>query len=401
MRRSAPNSLTSILAAALIFATVAWSCSYTHPIWIPRRANADPLFRFVKNRKVGYINAKGQIVIPATLPFSNTNDGEEFFEGRLEIDYEDGIGTYIDTKGRKFQLLKDEEEAGYFSEGLGVAKKRGSDLWGFKDKTGKFVISAQFTGLLGIEEFHGGLADIAVNGKTGYIDRTGKFVIPPAFLQASQFNEGIAVVIAEGPCVYVPTGPCSSPAFSPEREKGESANRPMCKFAFIDKTGKFITEQRFDDAGSFSEGLAPVKVGKLWGFIDAFGNLEISPQFESAEPFSDGQALVKAGGLFGYVNHDGAYAIQPRFKNAEGFVDGRAVVENDRGIYAYIDHAGKQAFPGEFAMGSSFFKGLAHVALLPKNGNAGPWRAGWTYAYIDKTGRKVFTYRVDPPRDDE
>lgn len=50
---------------------------------------------------------------------------------------------------------------------------------------------------------------------------------------------------------------------------------------------------QFDQADSFSGGLARVKIGNKWGYIDKKGKLVIQPQFDEAASFSEGLALVK------------------------------------------------------------------------------------------------------------
>jgi uncharacterized lipoprotein YddW (UPF0748 family) len=50
---------------------------------------------------------------------------------------------------------------------------------------------------------------------------------------------------------------------------------------------------QFDQADSFSEGLARVRIGDKWGYIDQTGQFVISPQFDEANSFSEGVALVQ------------------------------------------------------------------------------------------------------------
>jgi len=59
-----------------------------------------------------------------------------------------------------------------------------------------------------------------------------------------------------------------------------------------------VIEPQFNDAGSFSEGLAAVKINGEWGFIDKTGKLIIEPQFDRAGSFFEGLAAVNIGGKF-------------------------------------------------------------------------------------------------------
>lgn len=78
-------------------AAVAFGCSWDYAIWIPRSRSADPLYRFVKNGKAGYIDGRGRILIPPKFP-AYGNSGAEFHDGRLEIGASNG--KYVDHTGR-------------------------------------------------------------------------------------------------------------------------------------------------------------------------------------------------------------------------------------------------------------------------------------------------------------
>jgi len=62
----------------------------------PANNSADPLYRFVKNGKAGYIDHTGKVAIPPTLEVHG-NYGSEFHDGLLEIGVSDG--RYVDRTG--------------------------------------------------------------------------------------------------------------------------------------------------------------------------------------------------------------------------------------------------------------------------------------------------------------
>jgi hypothetical protein len=368
------------------------ACSWDQWIWMIRSKNADPLYRFVRDDKAGYIDGLGKVVIEPTLDVYG-NSGGEFHDGLLEI----GVysGKYIDTAGKRV-IDKWFERGWAFSEGLAVAMPSRGGKWGYIDHSGEFVISPRFETYPNgyVYSFSEGLAMIETSKRYGYINRFGDVVIPPRFLHGTNFHDGMARVINEGPCSYSNDSPCPEVHVLPESDGREV---PRCKFTFIDKTGTVVSAERYDRAKDFSEGLAPVRMGGRWGYIDKKGHLVIKPIFEDAEPFSEGFALVQREGIYGYVDRTGAIVIPPQFKHAESFVEGRAVVGDfsKGGDFYYINKLGQQAFPLRYALASHFYKGLAHVKLKSENlkddNEDDLYRAG-KFAYITPSGKEIFIY---------
>ncbi len=66
------------------------------------------------------------------------------------------------------------------------------------------------------------------------------------------------------------------------------------KWGFVKTDGTVLLEPVYEDAKSFSKGLAAVRQDGKWGYIDKTGALIIPPTFEDAGPFSKaGTAFVK------------------------------------------------------------------------------------------------------------
>jgi len=371
-----------IAAGILLYIPVAHACSWSYVIWGIRSKPADPLFRFVRNGRSGYIDSAGKVVIQPLLP-SGDNFFGEFHEGLVAIKDEHGY-RYLDRSGR-LVFHTDAWLAFDFSEGLAPASSySGPAKWGFVDRTGNFVVPPQY---FGVEEFSEGLARVSVSGEvgsTGYIDHNGKFTIPARLSYGSSFHEGLAAVIIDGPCRFSNGGSCGRAEFRPVQ-----ANATYdCRYAFIDKSGKPISGLRFDDAKDFSEGFAAVRIGREWGYVDKSGQLAVSLKFDSAEPFSEGLAAVIQNGKTGFIDYSGNFVILPQFESAGDFSDGRALIaESDRRgqlAYRFIARNGKPAFSETFAAAAPFSYGLAHVAFsgLSKG----------TFAWINTSGEPVFTY---------
>ena len=377
--------------AIVPFAIESFACSYAYPIWGIRDRSADPLFRFVRNGKSGYIDARGKIAIPALLPLGDNFRGQ-FHQGLAPIEV-NGFIRYYDRNGvEAFRL--DAWLAFDFSEGFAPASKRdehNNPKWGFVDRTGRFVIAPQYSWVDGFSE---GLAKVSVSGETGsvgYVDHSGKFVIPANLSYGSDFHDGLTAVVADGPCRIVNGGSCGPPELYPSNPGALVLSLfglgYDCRWIFVDKEGKRVSYARYDYAGDFSEGFAAVRIGAKWGYSDKSGRNAVAPEFDWAGDFSEGLAAVSQGGKIGFIDRGGHFAIAPQYSMAGAFSDGRALItelREDHSIsYRYIDRSGHPAFNGAYPLASGFTHGLAHVALSKD-----------TFAWIDTSGTPVFKYRA-------
>jgi hypothetical protein len=80
-------------------------------------------------------------------------------------------------------------------------------------------------------------------------------------------------------------------------------SRPGASGALSTKNGKMVLESKFEKAGSFREGLCPVRSNSKWGFINRFGIFVIPPQFDQADHFTNDLAAITTGGTNKYIDH--------------------------------------------------------------------------------------------------
>jgi hypothetical protein len=199
-----------------------------------------------------------------------------------------------------------------------------------------------------------GLYRVRQNGKFGFMERSGRMVIQPQFDDALSFSEGMAWV------------------------------RVGKKVGFIDKAGKIVVTPQFDDAQSFVYGRAGVKLccggwgerhfGDRYGFIDSDGKYIGAPEFLWVGQFSGDRSgdlapVQSPAGQFGFISRSGKIAIEPTFEDTSvlGFTGGTAPVRS-KGKWGYIDHAGKWTTDPQFDSAWNFSDGLAAVAVSEKWG---------------------------------
>jgi hypothetical protein len=73
------------------------------------------------------------------------------------------------------------------------------------------------------------------------------------------------------------------------------------KWGFCTPDKKMVVQPKYDDAWSFSEGLARVKLNGKYGFIDKTGKEIVTPKYDYALYFSEGLAGVKLNGKYFYI----------------------------------------------------------------------------------------------------
>ena len=201
------------------------------------------------------------------------------------------------------------------------------------------------------------------------------------------------------------------------------------KLGFMDALGNTVIQPRFDDAGYFFDGLARVRVGKLWGFTNQAGQIVIPPHFEAAGDFREALAPVRVGKNWGYIGPNGRMLVAPAFQGAASFREGLARVETWSKVrcggekirvnadapasafyihsdfdylmielclpvdskFGYIDHAGHLVIPAHFAKAHEFFDGLALVRMDSTESGK--------YGFLDRTGALAIGFQFDAAHD--
>lgn len=103
----------------------------------------------------------------------------------------------------------------------------------------------------------------------------------------------------------------------------------LCGYVESDTEVELIPKQ-FERALGFSEGLAAVRIGGVFGFVDLTGNVVIKPQFDLAGGFYQGLAEVLVGDVVGVIDRTGKFVVEPQFARAVPFTaDTLIVAEGD------------------------------------------------------------------------
>lgn len=250
----------------------------------------------------------------------------------------------------------------------------------------------QYARYMDVAKFSNGYCAVqGENGLWGYVGESGVGSISCEYQAVTGFSleEQLAAVRnEEGECFLVDAGNNRKEADEQQRvigdckmlSEGYMAIQVNGKYSFVQKnySGAF---GEYEDAGSFSEGIAPVKEGGKWylihpdgskatesGFdeivmdelgvcfrqerafvknagkyimIDASGKQMGDSTYESVVPFNEsGWAAVKKNGKWGFVDASGKETIEPVYEEARSFSNGCAAVkENGKWGLIYEDRS--------------------------------------------------------------
>lgn len=378
---------------------VAFACSIgiDRKLWQKNPEVPSDLFAFEQYGRIGFINHSGRVIIEAQFE-APIDDVGDFVEGLARI----GKEGYIDETGkwiikRKYRYTED------FSSGLALitidGPKKYSTRSMYIDRTGKVVLeepkfqTRSFSGELAAFEMEGrpGIRRFSqarfeykdFPGLKGFIDRTGTIVIKPRFADVGPFVDGVARVVVDGYChVESEQGEFGTPTTGFVSSCGAAPSDAIhpCPVGFIDSTGKFAIEPRFESARDFQQGLAAVKIDGAWGFINIEGRGVIAPKFARVQDFHEGLAAVLVNGKWGFIDKQGNAVVEARFEAVKPFSEQLAIAFH-HGRPVYIDRTGNIKLAGPFKEATPFVHGLAAVLLSEHD-----------VAYIDKTGSVVFRY---------
>jgi hypothetical protein len=141
----------------------------------------DGLAMVFKNNKSGFINRKGELVIPLMY------DGLFNYQNGLAVAIIDGKYGYIDTKG-KTVIPFIYERADSFDETLAAVKKIGK--YGFINRKGTLVIPYKYSNATSFTNDRGAVAMkvIEIVEKWGFIDPSGKLIIDYKYYYVQSFD---------------------------------------------------------------------------------------------------------------------------------------------------------------------------------------------------------------------
>lgn len=275
---------------------------------------ASPISFRDNNGLYGLKNADGQVIIPGTYSFP--------------INFSNGFAVVSLTK--KYGIIN---EAGrviiplsydliYPSKSVWFKAKNTNEKPFFIHPTGKKYTPA--FDYDDVEDFANGKVIFTKNKKMGVADSSGSIISPANYDYIKKFREGLAAFAKDG--------------------RAYSLGYIDSKWGFMDEKGNEIIRHQFSNIATegFNNGLCAISFDRAdksgtgtdkWGYINTKGDLVIPAIYNYAGPFSEDIALVNQGnvygtrGLWGFIKKDGSLLF-PAIKCVRIIGDGKSLKEN-------------------------------------------------------------------------
>lgn len=238
--------------------------------------------------KWGFVNQTGDKVINALYTYVGP-----FTQGLAPVTDSDGNCYFIDTEGNKKHVVLNVENI----QQLGLIENELFSLydgqkWYFYNTNHEMV----FGGYDDASSIGNGIAAVETNGSWQLVDRTGKDLTGKTYTAVAMDDK---LVVYRNERLFVSDG---------------------TKYQMITSLGEVIGATTYEDVRIFNDTTyAAVKIGGKWGFIDKNGEVKIEPQYDDARSFSNGMAAVMVDGLWGFINDSGEMVIEPQFEDARDF----------------------------------------------------------------------------------
>ena len=237
--------------------------------------------------KWGYVDSWGKQVIPVEFVSAGYHS-----DGLAPVIDAKGNVFYIDSEGNKKKVIlniKPVKELGYIENG--IFSLFNGETWGFYNNDEELLCG----GYSNVSAMSDGVAAVEKSQKWMIIDASGKNVSGKSY-------DGVVMdekrIVCRNGRIFV--------------YEDDACN-------MIDRTGKVIGK-KYEDARLFNDDTyAAVKINGKWGFIDNNGNLKIEPKYEDARSFSFGLAAVKYKGKWGFINSKDEAVIDFQFDESKDF----------------------------------------------------------------------------------
>lgn len=246
-------------------------------------------YAFYNGEFWGAVDAEGEIVLDDVCQYASSENSEGIRVYTLDIGSRLLAADYMVLGIFPFEVT----EAGVFSEDLVAVKK--NESYNYYDSFAK----EQFGGFEEAGAFQNKKAVVRKKGKDFFINKEGK-----------KTGKEYADIVVDGNGYYT-----AGEVIVAAEKEGQ-----YCLYSEKLKKVKGFTADKIDICTS--DNVMAFEENEKWGFVDSEGKVIIKPEYEDAKSFSNGLAAVCKDGKWGFINYQNEVVIDYQFADAAYFNNG-------------------------------------------------------------------------------
>ena len=244
------------------------------------------------------------------------------------------------TSGGSIRIRSSNDWCGpYSSDGMLAPVQKDGEFY-FADKNGyRYEVPQNGEKLEALGILTNNIAPAKLDGKYGYVDSKFQHLSDFSWDAATQIQDGLGAV-KQGEKWALVNGQCEPVTDYIYDDVKTDENGFFCvnSRAFVKQNGSYqmvnakmepVGDGGYEDAVPFvGDQPAAVKINGKWGFVDADGGIVIEPQYENAGAFSNNLAPVETAAGWGYINLENQLVIEAKYLGAKSFYEGIAPVKD-------------------------------------------------------------------------
>ncbi|WP_194974105.1 WG repeat-containing protein [Aquiflexum lacus] len=118
-------------------------------------------------------------------------------------------------------------------------------------------------------------------------------------------------------------------------------------FGFINQSGAWVIENRYEEVRNFTEGLAAVKINGAWEFLNKDGINITASAFDQVSDFNNSLALVKKNGKHNLIDQSGNILLNEGYDRITRAFENYYISENNN-LFGLIAPNGKEIVEPKF-----------------------------------------------------
>lgn len=272
----------------------------------------------------------------------------EFHDGLAKVRRNWKYG-FIDEKGQEVIPCKYEGVYGWFENGFCIVQKNSADdLYGVIDKSDRLVIPCLYTDVSYDQDINA--FAVRKNGLCGIISTSGETLVPPKYEYISWYTDGVALATKGNLMMLIDNNNeiiykiPSQFSDATDIEKDLIIVKKNNSWGVINRQGKVVVDFKYEKIGFSHPHIIVCQNGKE-GLVSINGEVLLPCKYKRIFP-SDGTALTyETDGYARIMDLHTKYPLSSYYPVFRFFDDNYLPVENDSGIALLLDWNGSVVIP--------------------------------------------------------